>query len=190
MKTYSITFALWLAVSLTSEVHAVGILSEDTDPFALLNSPTFLTKPFYLAVLSENPAGVGNQEAILQAPASQVSLISQVGSTINIVPPNLSLLAPSQPLIGSINTPPGLPFLSDSVVIDTESDSLFPNESPIDAATFTPVINEPLTLALSDSDSFDAHPLHVVAPEPSELSLLAVGLPAIALVFRFSSRKG
>jgi len=189
MKTYSITFALWLALALTSEVHAGGILSADSDPLALLNNPTVFSQPIYLAVLAGNPAAVGNQEAILQAPTSTVSLINQVGSTINIVPPNLSFLSPSQPLIGSVNTLPGSAFLSDSHVIDSDSGSLFQNNSPIETTSFTPVINEPLNLASSDSDSFDAQPLHVVAPEPSEFSLLVVGLAVFALVFRFSPRK-
>src|ERR1700677_4447783 len=180
IKTYSITFALWLALAFTSEVHAGGILSADSDLLALLNSPTVFSQPIYLALLSGNPAAVGNQEAILQAPTSNVSLINQVGSTINIVPPNLSFLSPSQPSIGSVNTIPSLPFLSDSHVIDTDSGSLFQNNSPIETTSFTPAISEPLNLASSDSDSFDAQPLHVVAPEPSEFSLLVVGLTAIA----------
>jgi hypothetical protein len=188
MKTYSITFALWLALSLTS-VHAGGILSADSDPLALLNNPAVLSQPIYLALLSGNSAAVGNQETILQAPTSTVSLINQIGSTINIVPPNLSFLSPSQPLISTINTASGLPFLSDSHTIDSDSGSLFQNNSPIETTSFTPVISEPLNLASSDSDSFDAQPLHVVAPEPSEFSLLVVGLTAIALVFRFSPRK-
>jgi hypothetical protein len=83
-----------------------------------------------------------------------------------------------------------LPLSNDYRAIDTDSESFLQNVSPIETESFTPVIDEPLTLSLSGSDGFDPHPLHVVAPEPSELSLLVVGLPAIALVFRFSPRKG
>jgi hypothetical protein len=188
MKPYSIIFALWLALSFTSEVNAGGILAADSDPLALLNNPTDLSL-MYPAVLSGNPSAVENQEAILQKPTSAVSLVDQVGSTINIVPSNLSFLSPGQPLIKSITTLPSLPFLSDSHAIDTDSGSLFLNGSPVETPSFNPVINEPLSLASSDSDSFDSQPLHVVAPEPSAFSLLVVGLTAIALVFRFSPRK-
>jgi hypothetical protein len=179
-----------LAVSLATTVHAYSILeiARPADPLALPLPSAGMPQPASVVSFLGNQVDVVNSETFFQDPLASVSLNARVSSTVAVVPVNLDSLSIYEPSPGG-DTSAALPLFSGAGAGNSDLGTLLNNNQPGENPAIAPVSINPASFSAPDADGFKVQPMQAMTPEPSEFSLLAVGLAAIAVIVRFSPRK-
>ena len=93
-------------------------------------------------------------------------------------------------LAGTIQPVSVASFLGNQVdSVNSDLGSLLNNNPPVENPAIVQVNINPVSFSTPQAGGFDVRPMQAMTPEPSETSLLVVGLAAIVLVFRFAPLK-
>jgi hypothetical protein len=190
MKTYLFQFLVCLAVSLAIMVHADSIveISRPVDPLALPLLPAGTIQPVSVASFLGNQVDSVNSETFFQDPLASVSLNAPVFGAVAIVPVNLNSLSIYEPSPGD-GISAALPVFNGLGPANSDLGSFLNNNPPVENPAIVPVNINLVSFSAPHAGDFDVQPMQVITPEPSESSLLVVGLAALALIFRFARQK-
>jgi hypothetical protein len=190
MRTCSLLLLVSLAVSLAVGVSADSILevSRTTDPLSLPLVPFGVTQPVSMTSLLGNQVDTLNSDTLFQNPLASVSLYFPLERRLAIAPENLESLSIYEPSPGAGLSAP-LPVVNGTSPANLDLGSLLNNNLPVEYPAIVTVSINPVSFSSPDPVDIGPQPMRAMTPEPSEISLLVVGLAAMALIFRFSPRR-